>query len=1214
VRAAEVDLPVIIHGGCSYHDYQDIAAAVHDVMPCRLRHRCQRRRGQFTVWTGVTVERGELVAFLSYAHLDDEHEGGGITAFRKALEGEVRVQTGRRDVRIFQDREDIAWGREWEERVDSSLEEATFLVPVVTPSFFASDQCRRELRLFLDRERRLGRRDRVLPVYWVSATPIQDPARRAEDELARALAARQFTDWRELRFQPLAGPQARRALAGLATHLSDALDPARGTGDAAARGQGHEGRRRARRDSSAAGTARFPGPGRHPADHLHVSPGVPIVGREPEVGLLAAFTRQAAGGRGAAVLVEGEPGIGKTMLLDVVAAECARRGVQVLRGGADELERRLPFAAVSSCLRGGGDVGDPADPGLARLSGLLHGEGVFGRSLSAANHEFVVTEAILDLVDRWCAAGPLALVLDDVQWADPASVVVLHRLGRAVEEQRLPLLMVLAMRSVARSEAAAGLTRSLAPYAQPLMLAPLPEPAVASLVGQLLGAPAGPHLLSLAAGAGGNPMYVGELVAALSREGLVQLTDGVAEVAGDVVDPAGRWVPQSLVEAVQRRLDFLPPKVRDTLEMAAVLGPAIDVAELATVLDMSVAALSEVVREAMAARLLADTGRVLMFRHDLIRQALAGHRPGPVRTALRLRAGQVLAAAGAPVERVAEHLLQAGAALDRAMVEWLVRSADALIVRAPESAVRLLSRALATAEDDITEVLRFHQVRALLWAGDVVEAEQAAQVALAAGPAPERAGTLHWLLAQSRYRQGRLPDVVAATEEAMSLPQLTPAEVGRFQGFAAICLILLEQFDASKVAAGKAIAAGEAHQDPTALAFGHNSMACYLAREDLTEALRLNERAVAAFEAGAEPDFDVDPYVIRAYCLVALDRLEEADDALAKSILLNQQAGGAFLPSSYFFRARLRFLQGRWDDALAEIEAGLDVPDPYQFAPSLRSLAELIAIHRGTHAPDGGTGDPDCGVGNQVAGFVTLWRQALAAEARGDPRQALAVLQSTWDKPAGLQPRRLFYEFCPDVARLAAATADTGCGRELAATAERLAAQAPSPSMEATALLCEGLADADPAPLLAAARSFHQAGWPLFEGYGYELAAALLAEEGRTAEARDALDGALVLYAELGAAWDTSRTEARLRQLGVRRGRRQPLPKRPRRGWEALTDTERRVADLVAEGLSNPDIATRMFLSRSTVQSHVSSILAKLELDSRVELRRRGGPEQPPTG
>jgi F-box protein 11 len=103
----------------------------------------------------VTVD-SVPAGFLSYAHIDDED--GRVTAFRKALEGEVRRQTGRQDVRIFQDLDGLAWGQAWEERIDSSLDAVTFLVPVLTPSFFASKQCRRELQRFLDRERRLGRR------------------------------------------------------------------------------------------------------------------------------------------------------------------------------------------------------------------------------------------------------------------------------------------------------------------------------------------------------------------------------------------------------------------------------------------------------------------------------------------------------------------------------------------------------------------------------------------------------------------------------------------------------------------------------------------------------------------------------------------------------------------------------------------------------------------------------------------------------------------------------------------------------------------------------------------------------------------------------------------------------------------------------------------------------------------------------------------------
>jgi DNA-binding CsgD family transcriptional regulator len=336
---------------------------------------------------------------------------------------------------------------------------------------------------------------------------------------------------------------------------------------------------------------------------------------------------------------------------------------------------------------------------------------------------------------------------------------------------------------------------------------------------------------------------------------------------------------------------------------------------------------------------------------------------------------------------------------------------------------------------------------------------------------------------------------------------------------------------------------------------------------------------------------------------MGLDRLAEADKALTTAVRRNHRAGGVHLPLSYAGLARLRFIEGRWDDALAEVQAGLDVPDPYHFATALRPVAALIAVHRSVFVPGSAeAGELEGCQCHQVFGYLARWAVALTREARGNPRQALDLLYPVWETPRRLEPRRVSYEICPDLARLAATTGDTDRARHLATTTAALAEREPSPSMSATALLCRGLADADPGPLLEAARRFHEAGRPLYEGYGNEEAATLLAVRQRTAEARETLDRALTLYTSLDAAWDIARTEGRLRRAGVRRGRRQALHKRPAHGWEALTETEREVAALVAEGLSNPDIATRMFLSRRTVQSHVSNVLAKLELRSRVEV------------
>jgi parallel beta-helix repeat protein len=160
----------------------------------------------------------EPAAFFSYVRADDAD--GRLSEFRRRLSAEIRMQIGR-EFPIFQDREDILWGQSWKDRIESTLDTVTLLVPVLTPGFFASPACRDEAERFLRREQELGRSDLILPVYYVSTPHLDDPAVQAADPLAEALAARQFADWRELRFEPMTSGPTARALADLAARLRD---------------------------------------------------------------------------------------------------------------------------------------------------------------------------------------------------------------------------------------------------------------------------------------------------------------------------------------------------------------------------------------------------------------------------------------------------------------------------------------------------------------------------------------------------------------------------------------------------------------------------------------------------------------------------------------------------------------------------------------------------------------------------------------------------------------------------------------------------------------------------------------------------------------------------------------------------------------------------------------------------------------------------------
>jgi parallel beta-helix repeat protein len=166
------------------------------------------------------VLSGAPAAFMSYVRFNDQHDDGQLSEFRDRLAAEVRAQTGR-EFAIFQDRNDIAWGQNWQQRIDEALDAVTLLVVIITPSLFNSPACREEVTRFLDRERALGRADLIMPVYYIGTQELDDPVARESDKMAAVLASRQFADWRELRFESFTSPPARKAIAQLASRMRE---------------------------------------------------------------------------------------------------------------------------------------------------------------------------------------------------------------------------------------------------------------------------------------------------------------------------------------------------------------------------------------------------------------------------------------------------------------------------------------------------------------------------------------------------------------------------------------------------------------------------------------------------------------------------------------------------------------------------------------------------------------------------------------------------------------------------------------------------------------------------------------------------------------------------------------------------------------------------------------------------------------------------------
>jgi DNA-binding CsgD family transcriptional regulator len=348
----------------------------------------------------------------------------------------------------------------------------------------------------------------------------------------------------------------------------------------------------------------------------------------------------------------------------------------------------------------------------------------------------------------------------------------------------------------------------------------------------------------------------------------------------------------------------------------------------------------------------------------------------------------------------------------------------------------------------------------------------------------------------------------------------------------------------------------------------------------------------------------------RALGLLNLGRYEEVPAALGAALTAAERSGTVSRYESVRTAAAGTYYDlGRWDDALAELAALADpvVRDPSEYWIR-RSCAALIAVHRDDRAalaaelaalPE----DPDGDALPETAGRFRVAR-ALSFEAAGRPAEALDAIIAACRRP-GSPPDALdlLYDCqpaVPELVRLALAVDRRG---DAEAYVRAVEARAGSGLPEAVAVLrhCRGLLGADPDLVEAAVDGYDRIGFVLQRALAHEDHAVLLARRGDLDGAWAAYEAAADTYVALEAAWDLRRAAERLRPFGVRRGRYR-IRRRPVSGWEALTPTELKVAALVAKGLSNPDVAARLHVSRRTVETHVAHIITKLGGRSRVDI------------
>lgn len=916
----------------------------------------------------------------------------------------------------------------------------------------------------------------------------------------------------------------------------------------------------------------------------------PLVGRPREVALVADLVARTASGTGGALVLEGEAGIGKSALLDQACTDAWARGCVILRGAADELEGGRPFGLLADAV---GALGDDARREVLDLA-----QSAEPSALDVAPPaRFRVLDAVIERIERLDV--PALLALDDLHWADPATAFALAALGR--RSAALGIGVIAAMRPTPRPpELARTIDVLCEAGAEHVSLTALEEHESTALLERLVGVAPGPRLRSLATGAAGNPLLLIELVAAARDEGSLE--------GGDVT---GTGVPASLRTSVSRRVRALGEETASLLRTAAILGQSFSLDELAVVSGRPLRQLVDPLRDAIAAGLLRETPAGLGFRHDLLRTAVADETPATVRVALHREAARVLAESGAPIERVAAHLVRGAAKGDARAVELLQQAAEKAAASAPATALELVDAALGLAgdADPRRTALLVRRSELLVWAGRPAEAAQQAATVI-----PSLEGDL---LTIARSARSQALFMLGRPSQAIDSWRSTGPVVGDDDalghGAAALATLFSSDVPGALEAVERAMAMAAGRSDELSragmcLALATRSW-CRTIAGRFAEAL--DDSAAAVRLADADPSkvaHRYHPNVMRAMVLVSNGEHDEAIAAVHRGMDVGREIGTVWDRSVYhWILATVHFRTGAWDAAMDDVTAGLALAEESGVRIGIGwpyGAAAMIALHRGE--PDVAADWLEAGERSmaehrqQLGGDWLVWARALTAEAAGDHEGAHALLAIVADLAAQLDAPAMASVVAPELVRLSVAVGDEERARRTVALVDGLAAQAASPVVDAVALRCRGLAAGDPAPLVAAADLLRAVGRVPELAVTLAEAAVAAGRRGDLAAARDLGREAIERYQSIGAVACVARTRGALRSLGVRI--RIVEATRPAFGWESLTATESEIVAHVGRGLSNGEIAARLHISRRTVESHLAHVYAKVGVSSRSAL------------
>jgi ATP/maltotriose-dependent transcriptional regulator MalT len=901
------------------------------------------------------------------------------------------------------------------------------------------------------------------------------------------------------------------------------------------------------------------------------------------------------------LIVEGWPGIGKTKFLAEAGRLVVEADMLLAAGRADEIEAIAPLSPLLSAL------GSADRPVLERdrLRALER----------PGDQRFWLVEELAELLELRSRDTPIVVSLDDLQWADPATIWAVHVLSQRLSSS--PVGWILAARSGLSLPTLARLLRDLAHSgALRIELLPLASSDITALAADLLGGAPDRALCEFLLGAAGNPFLSLELLQALMADEAISVIGGVASLVE-------ARVPEQFRASVRDRLLTLSSPARQFLQAGSVFGRAFTVADVVVVLGIPPGALIPAIEEALQANVLIDNGSRLEFGHDLIRQAISDDMPLSTRVALHRAAASVILARGGAASEAAPHLLAAAAPGDNEAVRALQEAAAEISGQAPAEAAQLALRAvdlMSPGQAGWTDAI-VGAVRLAAWASRFSEAAALAKRALGLQLDTEAEANVRLGLADTLVLSGRRLEGIVQCREALSRSDFPRELRPHFLHDLGFCLAMDGEVTAAEAAYAEAVASAATGDEAVVIACRIVLAFLVGSRGEIDRSLSMAEevaRAVSVAEPEVKQRF---PQAWLASVLAILDRFEDADAVFVEYRQQAEEFGASWaLEFCQGCVAKVRMMEGRLPDAAAEAEATLGLIDAFDMwhdSDLPYGVLALASLHRddleAATAYLGHASQFSAVYGHTPPRYLDLAR-ALVTDARGDPGEAVDVLDDVFDRPEiRIQNLSLEPTFGPRLLRLAARAGDTTRAATVAETLEQLAGMNPTvASVVASAAHCRGLQTGDAALLVDAAERFRDSPRVMARASAFEDAGKALVAGGDQGSGAAYLTQALGWYRDVGALRDESRVRRRLRGAGIFR-RPTPVRRKPTFGWDSLTEAELRVVGHVAQGLTNRQVGERLFLSTHTVATHLKHAFEKVGVASRVELTRqvvaRGSPD-----